>query len=158
MQPWTMLRPLIEVDSSYVSTQIQIYGVKNIASPGKYYEETFQLGVRCNFTLQVGSYSERPFNLERLITDYPISLISAAAGPTIDHYQIVFFYTPSQQSPNMKFAGKIVYGKNFQYFYLNSSTLSQFITHCAKQILASCIKAVKASVLATMNNNNLVMM
>ena len=120
MQPWTMLRPLIEVGSSHVSTQIQKYGVKNIVNPSKYYEETFQLGLPgwVNITLQVGSHIENPLSSERLMTITPIDAISAVAGATIDHYQIVAFYTPSQQNPNMKFAGKIVYGDNFDFFFI----------------------------------------
>ena len=130
-----MLRPLIEVDGGHRSYQMKMWGVKNIASPGKYYEETFQLGLPgwVNVTLQVGSYIENPFNSERLMTSTPIDVISAVAGPIIDHYQIALFYTPSQRNPNMKFAGKIVYGNNFDIFYLNSLTLAHFITHYVKK-------------------------
>ena len=114
MQPWTVVRPFVEV----VHRQRERTDYQPIQDSSKYSEETMQLSPFpewINITAQVCGNIDNPFKSARLILGglTPIDLISAAAGSTIDHYQIAAFYTPSRQNPNRKFAGKIVYGKKF---------------------------------------------
>ena len=111
MQPWTVVRPFVEV----VHRQRERTDYQPIQDSSKYSEETMQLSPFpewINITAQVcGNIDSNPIEIWGRLT--PIDLISAAAGSTIDHYQIAAFYTPSRQNPNRKFAGKIVYGKKF---------------------------------------------
>ena len=107
LQTFTCLSPLFEVITAPCNAVV----CKPIVNPSKYSEQSWRpFGELLNITVQISGNIENLFQIQR---GTPIDLLSNAVGATIEPYQIVVLYTPSQQNSNMKFAGKFVYGEKF---------------------------------------------
>ena len=109
IQPFTSLSPRNEMFDSPSNAVV----CKAIVNPSRYSELSWRLYGPANITVKFSGEIENPFQARRGISVAPIDLISAVSGATIEPYQIMVLYTPSQQNPNMRFAGKIAYGKKF---------------------------------------------
>ena len=109
IQPFTSLSPKNQMFDSPSNA----VDCKAIVNPRRYSKLSWSPIAVPNITVQFSGEIDHPFQVRRAISATPISLISAVCGATIEPYQIVVLYTPSQQNSNMKFAGKIVYGKKF---------------------------------------------
>ena len=109
IQPFTSLSPKNEMFDSPSNA----VDCKPIVNPRRFSKLSWTPIAVPNITVQFSGEIDHPFQVRRAISATPISLISAVCGATIEPYQIVVLYTPSQQNSNMKFAGKFVYGEKF---------------------------------------------